>query len=82
MPNTALDIKADLVWNKTNNTKQYISLQLKTPNGIVPLKLDDTPLTRDQAIPYLYQMTKPQVLQLYLNSPLISEKDKEIIRNL
>jgi len=82
MPNTALDIKADLVWNKTNNTKQYISLQLKTPNGIVPLKLDDTPLTRDQAIPYLYQMTKSQALQLYLNSPLISEKDKETIRNL
>jgi hypothetical protein len=82
MPNTNLDVKADLVWNKTNNAKQYISLQLKTPNGIVPLKLDNTPVTRDQAIPYLYQMTKPQVLQLYLNSPLISEKDKEIIRNL
>jgi hypothetical protein len=82
MPNTALDIKADLVWNKTNNAKQYISLQLKTPNGIVPLKLDSTPLTRDQAIPYLYQMTKPQALQLYLNSPLINEKDKQTIRNL
>ena len=81
MPNTALDIKADLVWNKTDNRKQYISLQLKTPNGIVPLKYEK-PLDRDKAIPFLYQMTKPQVLQLYLNSPLINEKDKETIRNL
>ena len=82
MPNTNLDVKADLDWNKTNNAKQYISLQLKTPNGIVPLKLDDTPLTRDQAIPFLYQMTKSQVLQLYLNSPLINDEDKQTIRNL
>ena len=82
MPNTNLDVKADLVWNKTNNAMQYISLQLKTPNGIVPLKIDNKPVTRDQAIPYLYQMTKSQVLQEYLKSPLISEEDKQIIRNL
>ena len=81
MPNTALDLKADLVWNKTNNLKQYVSLQLKTPNGIVPLKLEQA-IDRTQAVPYLYQLTKPQVLQLYLNSPLINEKDKETIRNL
>jgi hypothetical protein len=82
MPNTNLDIKADLVWNKSDNAKQYISLQLKTPTGVVPLKLDSQPVNRDQAITFLNQMTKSQALQLYLNNPLISEKDKQTIRNL
>jgi hypothetical protein len=81
MPNTGLDIKADLIWNKSNNAKQYISLQLKTPNGIVPLKLDQA-ITRDDAVTFLNQMTKSQALQLYLNSSLINEKDKQTIRNL
>ena len=82
MPNAGLDIKADLSWNKSNTAKQYIQLKLNTPSGIIPLQLDNNPLSREQAIPFLQQLTKSQIKQLYLNSPLINKRYKEIIKNL
>ena len=82
MPNTQLDIKADLSWNKSNNSKQYIQLKLNTTNGVIPLQLDNSPMDRDRAISFLNQLTKQQVKQLYLNSPLINDADKQAIKNL
>lgn len=82
MPNVGLDVKADLSWNKSNTAKQYIQLKLNTPNGVIPLQLDDSPLSRDRAVMFIEQLTKSQVKQLYLDSPLISERDKQVIKNL
>lgn len=82
MPKANLDVKADLTWNKSNTAKQYIQLQLNTANGVVPLQLEDNPMSRDNAMSFIGQLTKSQIKQLYLNSPLISDKDKQAIKNL
>lgn len=82
MPNANLDVKADLSWNKSNNAKQYIQLQLNTPLGVVPLQLDDSPLSRQDAINFLRTATKNQIKQLYLKSPSIDNRYKEAIKNL
>ena len=82
MPQSGLDVKADLDWNKTNNAKQYITLRLNTSNGVVPLQLEDNPMPRDKAMFFIGQLTKNQIKQLYLNNPLISDKNKEAIKNL
>ena len=82
MPKANLDIKADLTWNKSNTAKQYIQLQLNTANGVVPLKLEDNPMSRDNAMSFIGQLTKSQIKQLYLNSPLINDRDKQAIKNL
>jgi hypothetical protein len=82
MPNAKLDVKSDLTWNKSNTAKQYIQLQLNTANGVVPLQLEDNPMSRDNAMSFIGQLTKNQIKQLYLNSPLISDKDKQAIKNL
>lgn len=82
MPNAKLDVKADLTWNKSNTAKQYIQLRLNTANGVVPLQLEDNPMSRDNAMSFIGQLTKNQIKQLYLNSPLISDKDKQAIKNL
>lgn len=82
MPKANLDVKADLTWNKSNTAKQYIQLQLNTANGVVPLQLEDNPMSRDNAMSFIGQLTKSQIKQLYLNSPLISDRDKQAIKNL
>lgn len=82
MPKANLDIKADLTWNKSNTAKQYVQLQLNTSNGVVPLQLEDNPMSRDNAMSFIGQLTKSQIKQLYLNSPLISDRDKQAIKNL
>lgn len=82
MPKANLDIKADLTWNKSNTAKQYIQLHLNTANGVVPLQLEDNPMSRDNAMSFIGQLTKSQIKQLYLNSPLINDRDKQAIKNL
>lgn len=82
MPHTGLDVKADLSWNKSNNAKQYIQLKLNTTNGVVPLQLDNNPMSRRDALSFLGQLTKAQVKQLYLNNPSVSDRDKQAIKNL
>jgi hypothetical protein len=82
MPNTGLDIKGDLSWNKSNSAKQYIQLKLNTTNGVVPLQLDNNPMSRQDAMSFLRQLTKEQVKQLYLNNPSVSDGDKQAIKNL
>lgn len=82
MPNTGLDIKGDLSWNKSNTAKQYIQLKLNTANGVVPLQLDNNPMSRQDAILFLGQLTKAQIKQLYLNNPSVSDSDKQAIKNL
>ena len=82
MPNTGLDIKADLSWNKSNNAKQYIQLKLNTANGVVPLQLDNNPMSRQDAMSFLGQLTKAQIKQLYLNNSSVNAADKEAIKNL
>lgn len=82
MPYSGVDIKADLSWNKSNNAKQYIQLKLNTTNGVVPLQLDNNPMSRQDAISFLRQLTKAQIKQLYLNNPDVSNSDKQAIKNL
>ena len=82
MPYSGLDVKADLSWNKSNNAKQYIQLKLNTTNGVVPLQLDNNPMSRQDAISFLRQLTKAQIKQLYLNNPDVSDSDKQAIKNL
>ena len=82
MPYSGVDIKADLSWNKSNNAKQYIQLKLNTTNGVVPLQLDNNPMSRQDAISFLRQLTKTQIKQLYLNNPDVSNSDKQAIKNL
>ena len=82
MPYSGVDIKADLSWNKSNTAKQYIELKLNTTNGVVPLQLDKNPMSRQDAILFLRQLTKAQIKQLYLENPLVSDSDKQAIKNL
>lgn len=82
MPHSELDVKADLSWNKSNNAKQYIQLKLNTTNGVVPLQLDNNPMSRQDAISFLGRLTKTQIKQLYLSNPSVRDVDKQAIKNL
>jgi hypothetical protein len=82
MPKAGLDVKADLDWNRSNTAKQYVTLRLNTSEGVIPLQLEDNPMSRDNAMSFIGQLTKNQIKQLYLNSPLISDKKKQAIKNL
>lgn len=78
---TRLNIGADLVWNKSNNDKQYISLKLNTPKGMMPLMVE-TPVDRDKAITIIKSLTDKQIKELYLADPSIPENWKEVIKKL
>lgn len=82
--NTSFNVRADLVSDKSNSSKQYIQLKLATPIGVLPL-LIEKPVTRDQAIAFTSGLTNEKIKQLYLENP--SNLDlptdwKNVIKNL
>lgn len=82
IPNTSMNVKADLKWNNSAKGMQYIQLNLRTPIGDIPLTLDKSPVDRVQAVDFLRKLTDENILNLYLSSPTVSEQQKEIIRQL
>jgi hypothetical protein len=82
MPNVTLDVKADLNWNETNTEKQYINLMLNTPIGVLPLQLDDFPMSRTNAAGFIENLTNEKVKQLYLQDPNVPQQWKDVIKTL
>lgn len=79
MPQVTFDVKADLTANASNPGKQYVTFQISSPLGPLSLQLE-TPLNKDQALNYIHTMTNEKIKQLYLNSPVIPDAWKEIIK--
>jgi hypothetical protein len=82
MPLITIDAKADLTWDQTNRAKQYINLMLNTPMGVLSLKLDDHPGSRDETVKFIQSLTNEQIKQLYLQDENVSEESKSVIKNL
>lgn len=78
---TRLNIGADLVWNKSNTDKQYISLKLNTPIGTLPLMIE-TPVDRDKAMEYIQSLNDKKIKELYLLDPAVPNNWKEVIKKL
>jgi hypothetical protein len=77
-----LSVKGDVKWNQSNTAKQYMMLRLNTPAGVMPLQLDDYPVTREDAVKFFNSLTDTEVKKLYLNDPRVSDSWKEVIRGL
>lgn len=77
-----LDVKADLKWDALNNAQQYVTINLKTKRGTLPLSLDDFPMSRKEAINFIQSLTDEEVKQLFLRDSRIPDTWKEEIKPL
>ena len=82
IPKAGFNIVGDLSWNHSNNAVQYVNLQLNTPAGVYPLKIDNYPMDRDNAIKFIENLTDEKIKQLYLNSKSIPDDWKEVVRTM
>ena len=77
-----LSAVADLQWNQSNHSKNYINLNLKLPSGWKNLQVDYNPMDSRQAVQFINSLTDEDLKQLYLKDPRIPEEWKQEIRSL
>lgn len=77
-----LSAVADLQWNQSNHSKNYLNLNLKLPSGWKNLQLDYNPMDSRQAIQFINNLTDEKLKQLYLADPRVPEEWKQEIRSL
>jgi hypothetical protein len=77
-----LSAVADLQWNQSNHSKNYLNLNLKLPSGWKNLQIDNNPMDARQAIQFINNLTDEKLKQLYLADPRIPEEWKQEIRSL
>lgn len=77
-----LSAVADLQWNQSNHSKNYLNLNLKLPSGWKNLQLDYNPMDSRQAIQFINGLTDEDLKQLYLKDPRVPEEWKQEIRSL
>lgn len=77
-----LSATADLQWNQSNRSKNYININLKLPSGYKNLQLDNNPMDVRQAIQFINTATDEDLMELYLKDPRVPESWKEEIRKL
>lgn len=82
IPNTTLNIKGDIQWDLNNPNRQFVKLNLRTPQGDIPLTLGKFPMQRDQAIGFIQSLTDKQIVDLYMQNPAVSPDQKRIIQGL
>jgi hypothetical protein len=77
-----LSAVADLQWNQSNHSKNYLNLNLKLPSGWKNLQIDNNPMDSRQAIQFINNLTDEKLKQLYLADPRVPEEWKQEIRSL
>ena len=81
MPAVSYNVVADVEQDTMNPGKQYITFQIMTDIGVLPLQVQ-RPLDRDTALNYIHTMTNEKIKNLYLSNPLIPQDWKEAIKAL
>jgi hypothetical protein len=86
MPRVNLKVRGDMVSEDGDSSKQYIVLRLKLPDGTVyPLEIGrDKPQAVDmnEGIKFINSLTDKEVIDLYIDSPRVDSKIKEVIRKM
>jgi hypothetical protein len=77
-----LSAVADLQWNQSNHSKNYLNLNLKLPSGWKNLQIDNNPMDSRRAIQFINGLTDEDLKQLYLKDPRVPEEWKQEIRSL
>jgi len=78
---TRLNVGADLKWNKSDTNKQYISLQLNTPEGPVTSTVE-YPVSREQGVRVIQSLNDADIKQQFLSDPTIDPQIKQMIKGL
>lgn len=90
IPNTSLNIKADMEQEMNNPSVQYIHLYLKTPQGNIEMTLDEKYLRSSDgryisptnAMGFIRGLNDKQIVDLYMSNPDVSPAQKQIIQGL
>lgn len=80
MPNVSYNIGADLTQEFNNPDRQYLTLNLVTPAGVIPYQYPES-LDASGALNFISRLDNQQVKELYLRSS-ISPELKKVIENL
>lgn len=82
LPNTKLDVRADLEWDMGDTSRNYPVLMLNLgDNNWIDITVPKG-LPRDSAVKLIKELTDSEIKQLFLANETVSKEDKEIIKNL
>lgn len=80
MPNVTFNVRADLTQQYGDPNRQYITLRVMTPQGVIPYQYPE-PLDATNAMSFISTLTDQDIKQLYLRSN-INPQWKKIIEGL
>lgn len=77
-----LNVTADLEWDESNHSLNYINYNIKLPSGWYYMQLEGYKMSADEAAKVIQGNTDNQIKQLFLNNPKVGSKIKKEILNL
>jgi hypothetical protein len=77
-----LTVTADLEWDRSDHSMNYINYNIKLPSGWYYMQLENYKASADQAAQFLQSNTDRDIKQLFLDNPKVSQKIKDEILNL
>jgi hypothetical protein len=77
-----LIVTADLEWDRSDHSMNYINYNIKLPSGWYYMQLENYKGSADQVTNYLYNNTDDKIKQLFLDNPKVSQRIKDEILNL
>lgn len=77
-----LTVTADLEWDRSDHSMNYINYNIKLPSGWYYMQLENYKGGADQAAQFLQSNTDKDIKQLFLDNPKVSQRIKDEILNL